>query len=285
MGKADLHIHSHYSSDGEYDVKNIVEKCIQNNVCTFSVTDHDSVKANYEAQQLAEEKRLHFVSGIEIDCNFKGTDLHLLGYNIDFSREEYTALEKDIYEKTQNAFSEMVFKLEKTGIEVDPDKVLQEAKGSLPTGELIAEVLLTDPSNKNKLLDPYREGGSRSDMPYLNFYLDYFSQGKPAYVKIEYMNYQDAVALVRDTAGIPIVAHPGLNFKGKEELVGELLDEGACGLEVFNNYHNFEQIEYFANLVLQKDKLMTCGSDFHGKTKPVIEIGNYNFVDKYKNYL
>ena len=285
MKKADLHIHSFYSSDGEYDIDNIVKKCIQNDVCTFSITDHDTVKGNQEAFVLARKEGLQFIPGIEIDCNYKGTDLHLLGYGIDWTRDEYEALEKDIYTKTMDSFSQMVLNLEKLGIPVDKEMVLQKAKGSLPTGELIAEVLLTDESNTNHLLNPYRRGGERSDMPYLNFYLDYFSQNKPAYVKIDYMDYQDAVNLVKDTGGIPVVAHPGLNFKGKESIVKELLEKGACGLEVFNNYHDWDQIAYFAGLVTERKLLMTCGSDFHGKIKPVIEIGNFLFSQQYESYL
>ena len=66
------------------------------------------------------------------------------------------------------------------------------------------------------------EGGERSDMPYINFYLDYFAQGRPAFVPVEYMAFRDAVELVRDNGGVPVVAHPGLNFRGREETAGRL---------------------------------------------------------------
>ena len=133
------------------------------------------------------------------------------------------------------------------------------------------------------------EGGARSDMPLVNFYLDYFAQGKPAYVPIEHLPFRDAIALVREHGGIPVIAHPGLNFKGKEQEVEELLDLGAAGLEVFNNYHNEKQVEYFARLTMQRKTLMTCGSDFHGKIKPLISLGQYlptqNFEKELNNSL
>jgi predicted metal-dependent phosphoesterase TrpH len=81
------------------------------------------------------------------------------------------------------------------------------------------------------------------------------------------------------------VAHPGLNFRGKEETVSELLDQGAAGLEVFNNYHNRDQTGTFAILVQQKKALMTCGSDFHGKNKPSIEIGSFLIEEQYIPYV
>lgn len=132
---------------------------------------------------------------------------------------------------------------------------------------------------------PYMEGGERSDMPYINFYLDYFAQGRPAFVPVEYMDYRDAVELVRDNGGVPVVAHPGLNFRGREETAGRLLDRGAAGLEVFNNYHTPEQAVYFTSLALSKGASMTCGSDFHGKTKPLIGIGQFRFDDRFESYL
>ena len=108
-----------------------------------------------------------------------------------------------------------------------------------------------------------------------SFYLDYFAQGRPAFVPVEYMDYRDAVELVRDNGGVPVVAHPGLNFRGREETAGRLLDRGAAGLEVFNNYHTPEQAVYFTSLALSKGASMTCGSDFHGKTKPRIAVGRF----------
>lgn len=30
---------------------------------------------------------------------------------------------------------------------------------------------------------------------------------------------------------------------------------------------------------------MTCGSDFHGKTKPTIELGDYMSIGNYQGYL
>jgi predicted metal-dependent phosphoesterase TrpH len=128
-------------------------------------------------------------------------------------------------------------------------------------------------------------GGARSDMPYIHFYHDFFAQGRPAHVPVRYMDFAAAVALVRDNGGVPVVAHPGLNLKGHEEVVPQLLDVGAAGLEVFNNYHSAEQAEYFAGLVQQRGAVMTAGSDFHGKTKPLIGVGQFPFEQRYGAYL
>ncbi|MCK4746458.1 MAG: phosphatase, partial [Bacteroidales bacterium] len=199
--------------------------------------------------------------------------------------KDFLELEKSLNKKHLDAFSEMIENLGKLGMHVEGNEVLEKANRKPPSPELIAEVLLSNPGGSSEQLEPYMKGGYRSDNPYLNFYLDFFAQGKPAHVKISYMDFKEAVDLVLGNGGIPIVAHPGFNYKGKEENASALLDMGAAGLEVFNNYHDRAQIDYFATLVQQKNALMTCGSDFHGKNKPSIEIGNYNFEEKYFPYV
>ena len=228
-----------------------------------------------EAARLARERGIGFVPGIEIDCNYRGTDLHLLGYGIDWRSADFARLEEEVAAKVMASFGAMVDNLLKLGFRVDAGAVLAAADGKPPTGELIAEVMLSDANCHTPPLRPYMEGGERSDMPYINFYLDYFAQGRPAFVPVEYMDYRDAVELVRDNGGVPVVAHPGLNFRGREETAGRLLDRGAAGLEVFNNYHTPEQAVYFTSLALSKGASMTCGSDFHGKTKPRIAVGRF----------
>lgn len=275
MAAIDLHIHSAYSSDGEFPVADLVDKCLGARLTHFSVTDHNSVRGVGEAAALARTKGIGFIPGIEIDCNYRGTDLHLLGYGIDWHSADFARLEEEVAAKVMASFGSMIDNLLKLGFSVDSEAVLAAAGGNLPTGELIAEVMLSDAKYHTPLLRPYMEGGARSDMPYINFYLDYFAQGRPAFVPVAYMDYRDAVELVRDNGGTPVVAHPGLNFRGREEVAEQLLDRGAAGLEVFNNYHSPEQAVYFTSLALSKEAFMTCGSDFHGKTKPRIAVGRF----------
>lgn len=281
MNDIDLHIHSAYSSDGEFDVAAIVSMCSDSSLKVFSLTDHNSVRGVGEAAVRARQAGLRFVPGIEIDCNYRGTDLHLAGYGIDWRSEDFARLEECVARRVTASLGAMIDNLLRLGFSVDAEAVLAAAGEGLPTGELIAEVMLSDAKYHTPLLRPYMEGGARSDMPYINFYLDYFAQGRPAFVPVEYMDFREAVELVRDNGGVPIVAHPGLNFRGREQVAEELLARGAAGLEAFNNYHTPEQAAYFASLTEREGALVTCGSDFHGKTKPRIAIGEFPRDERY----
>lgn len=282
---SDLHIHSNYSNDGEFEIPDIVNRCHAQKIDFFSLTDHNSVKGIGEAMNQAQQATIDFISGIEIDCNYKGIDLHVLGYHINWKSNDFSVLEEDFSSKIINSFDEMICNLKKMGFVIDTDAVLRKANGKLPSPELIAEVMLSDEKYYSPLLTPYMKGGERSDMPYINFYLDYFEQGKPAFVPIDFMSFNDVIHMIKDNGGVPIVAHPGRNLNGREEIAEQLLEQGAEGLEVFNNYHNTEQIRYFASLVEKSSAIMTCGSDFHGKTKPLINIGQFSFDRQYEDYL
>jgi hypothetical protein len=44
-------------------------------------------------------------------------------------------------------------------------------------------------------------------------------------------------------------------------------------------------VAYFAREIKERAALMTCGSDFHGQTKPRISLGQYTFLESYREYL
>lgn len=284
--RSDLHVHSEFSNDGELGVEDIVRKCIESEIRTLSITDHNCVRGIHKAVTLCSRSGIDFIPGIEIDCIYQDIDLHVLGYQIDWESQEFIDLEENVEKRIMDSVPQMIENLAKEGIAVDVDEVMEKSRGKAPSAELFAEVLLAKKENRSNIkLRPYLEGGARSDMPYINFYLDFFAQGKPAYVEVQYMSYPEAIALIKSKGGIPIIAHPGQNLRGKENRVLELLELGAEGLEVFNNYHDDKQIEYFAMITLQRGALMTCGSDFHGKTKPLIHLGEFAFNRKYETDL
>ena len=69
------------------------------------------------------------------------------------------------------------------------------------------------------------------------------------------------------------MAHPGNNLKGKFKIFDEMVELGVEGVEAFSNYHSPETVEYFYQVGKKHQILITCGSDYHGKTKPAIELG------------
>jgi len=104
----------------------------------------------------------------------------------------------------------------------------------------------------------------------------YLDKGKPLYLNKKRLPPQKAIKLLRNAGGIPVIAHPyqtRLVNDELEELIVELTDFGLMGIEVFYSQHTPEQIRFYKYLADKYGLLITAGSDFHGSTKPDIELG------------
>lgn len=269
----DLHMHSMYSDDGEYTPTQLVDMCHEAGVKIMAIADHNWVKANEEAKKHADELGMTYIPAIEIDCTYKGVNLHVLGYGID-NQEVFNQLGEDI-EKQEIACS--MKKLELTnalGFDLKKEQLDALSTNGVYTGEMFGEALLNDSRYEDhELLKPYRQGGERSDNPYVNFYWDYYAQGKPCYTEIHFPTLEETIQLIHQHGGVALLAHPGNNLKGQFELFDEMVALGLDGVECFSSYHTTETNEYFYNKAKELNVLYTCGSDFHGKTKPSIYLG------------
>ncbi len=104
----------------------------------------------------------------------------------------------------------------------------------------------------------------------------YLDKGKPLYLNKKRLQPKNAIELILDAEGIPVVAHPyqtKLNDEKLEELVVDLTNYGLMGIEVFYSKHTHDQIRFYQYLADKYGLLITAGSDFHGKTKPDIKLG------------
>lgn len=274
MVTIDLHMHSHHSDDGDFSVQELLGLCAQAQVTHLSITDHNSVRAVPEALALARGMGLCVLSGVELDCTHMGRNFHLLGYHFDASRPVFDQIEQSILTQEQHAAQEKIERIQKqTGIPLAVEEVLTTAGGGVVTGELIAEILLQkEDAAHYAALSPYLPGGARADNPYVNFYWDYFSQGKPAYVPIQYLSLAEGVEILHAAGGIAVLAHPGQNLQGDYSWLDGLIKTGIDGIEAYSSYHNAQAATYFDHAAQQSKLLTTCGSDFHGKTKPSIPL-------------
>lgn len=274
MAKIDLHIHSNFSDDGSYSVPEIMDMCKQSNIGVMSITDHNTVRGIPQALALAGQMGIKVIPGVELDCVCMGRNFHLLGYGFDYTDPVFAGIEQSILEQEQKAAKEKIQLIrEATGIPLGTQEVLEASEGGVVTGELIAELLLKKENAKDyPVLRPYLPGGKRSDNPYVNFYWDYFSQGKPAYVPIIYISMEEAIALIHAAGGIAVLAHPGQNLHGDYAFLQHIVRLDLDGMEAYSSYHCRMEITYFSEIAGENDLLITCGSDYHGKTKPSIHL-------------
>jgi predicted metal-dependent phosphoesterase TrpH len=273
----DLHMHSEYSDDGEFTPIELVRMCHQAKIRMMAITDHNSVKATSDAQQEADKLNIRYIPAIEIDCTCKDMNLHLLGYNINYKSSDFETVENNIRKQCADASVEMLRLIRLLGFDVSEDElnaIVNKNWKEFWAGEKFAEILLNKPKyHDNELLRPYRHGGEKSDNPYVNFYWDYFDKGKPCYAKIVFPSIKDVVSIIKDNGGKAVLAHPGKSLGERFEMLDEIIKYGIDGLEAFSSYHDERTARYFCSEASKNRLFVTCGSDFHGKIKPAVHLG------------
>ena len=280
----DLHMHSVFSDDGQFTPAKLVQRCKEAGIKVMSITDHNSANANAEAKIEAEKVGIQYITGIEIDCTYKGVNLHLLGYGIDETAPIFAEIEENVRAQEVKASLERLPLTRNLGFEIEESELNAIAdinKREIWTGEVFAEVLLAKAEYLNhELLLPYRAEGARGDNPYVNFYWDFYAQGQPCYATVIFPDLKETIAIIHANGGKAILAHPGKNLQGRFELFDEMIPLKLDGIEAFCSYHSEETAKYFLEQALKYNLFFTCGSDYHGKIKPSVRLtGHGCFID------
>ncbi|MCD8170768.1 MAG: PHP domain-containing protein, partial [Clostridiales bacterium] len=251
MGKSiDLHMHSYYSDDGEFTPEELVRKCSDSGIKVMAIADHNSVRANVRGELEAAKAGITYIPAIEIDCTFRGVNLHVLGYGIEYESPDFAEIEDNIAAQGAVASRQMLQATRKMGFQVSEQEMEELAKNNFNkdiwTGEMFAEVLLDKPEYADHpMLRPYRPGGERADNPYVNFYWDYYSQGKCCYVEMEYPDLEQVVDIIHKNKGCAVLAHPGVNLKDRSGLLEPIIETGLFGIEAFSSYHSPAQAAFY----------------------------------------
>jgi predicted metal-dependent phosphoesterase TrpH len=276
----DLHLHSAYSLDGEIDPKDLLNQCHMRGLKIIAITDHNDCRAYSDISNMAKEKGMTLLSGIEIDCLCGDLPLHLLAYGIDVDYPEIQKLCQRQFRLELEASQKRIEAINRYGFDLSLDD-FSHLQNEVITPEDIGEVLLRSTSFlRHPQLLPYRKDGLRGDNPLVNFYWDFYSKDKPCYIPMEYPSVNEVIKLIQGAGGISILAHPGVTFKGHAHDINGLIDLGIDGIEAFSTYHSHDQTMSYLEMAQEKDLLITAGSDFHGYIKPQVHFGKIPLWDK-----
>ena len=104
----------------------------------------------------------------------------------------------------------------------------------------------------------------------------YLAEGKCCYIEHSMPTPTEAIHLIKNSGGIPVLAHimfyKKLNCSEKETLVRDLKEAGLIGIETYYNSYTPVEQEYVASLAKQWGLIETGGTDFHGLNKPQIAL-------------
>ena len=276
MNSFDLHMHSCYSNDGEFTPQELIHMADAAHLTTIALSDHNTPKGIAEMVRLAEAKGIRVIPAMEFDTLFEELEVHVLGYGIDYEQPYFQSLFNALSERKKAVQIKRVEKIREVfDLDIDPAALLQQYAGKNPFPSIVHHIM-EQYKDKEEFAD-YQPGGRRCEPQPVNFYWDMCSAGKPCYVRVEYPSLKDTVQRIHDAGGIAVLAHPWLNFYQKEERLQKALDEGIDGIEAYSNYHEAKHNRYYDTYCRRHGVLMTCGSDFHGKMKPKIRMGEYGY--------
>lgn len=275
IGRIDLHVHSLYSSDGDYPPAELIQLAKRHELTAIAISDHDTTAAYPEALRLGKEAGIEVIPSIELTTLFEEREFHLLLPFVNYDSPVLAYLCAQVRDGRLLEAQERVEKLKQLGIDITWEEVKEEAGPYPPLGVTIAQILLKKAQKApDESLAKYFEKNNILMAPYI-FYKDFFMEGKPAFVERRNISLLDVLEVVPQTHGLPILAHPGASFQQvtKEDLQ-RLKAFGLLGIEVYTSYHNEEKTRFYLELAQELDLVPTVGSDFHGSIKPHIPFGS-----------
>ncbi len=264
----DLHVHTTYSSDGQYSPEEIVPLAACRGVQTLAFCDHMDFCAVPEGLDAARAGNIELFSGIEISAAFKGREYHLICYGFDPNDSRILEFIDCSLRGIWQGIPAIIGRFREMGFLLDEDDITGWGK-SVPTGVTFLNALEKRNPHDPRILRYTR--GDRSDSPYLNFYQDFSRAGIGETVS---SGLPDLVQTLHDVGpcGILVLAHPGGMDRAS---LKELKSHGIQGIEVYSTHHGPAVTEYLAGIAESLGLLVSAGSDFHGeRIKPDIRLGD-----------
>ena len=252
--RIDLHTHT-TASDGTTSPADLVAQAHDAGLDVVAITDHDTTAGWDDAAAAAERLGTGLVRGLEMSTRYRGCSVHLLCY---LHRPDDPALADELEKIRADRVGRvraMVANLAQD-YPITWDDVVAQAAGARTLGRphiadaLVAKGIVADRSEA--FADLVHSRG--------RYYVDHY--GTPT---------DQAVTLVREAGGVPVLAHPGAAARGRilpDEAFAELAAVGLAGVEVHHRDHADEQVVRLTALAAHLHLLVTGSSDFHGAGKP-----------------
>jgi hypothetical protein len=259
-GSVDLHIHS-TASDGSLSPQEIIHTAEKLGLRAVAITDHDTVEGSAEAFAMPPSPCLEVLSGVEVSVNHAAGTIHILGYLIELDDKNLIRTLQKVQDGRVKRNIRIVEKLQGLGVDMDYQEVVKASGGGQVGRPHFARVLVN-------------KGAARSVEEAFKRFL---RRDGPAYVSRYRLQAAEAMEMILEAGGLPVLAHPfTLNAREEtemERILRDLKDSGLKGLEVYYPEHGRRRTAQYERLARRLGLLRTGGTDFHGAVKPGVQIG------------
>jgi|WetSurMetagenome_2_1015567.scaffolds.fasta_scaffold00108_40 3',5'-nucleoside bisphosphate phosphatase len=250
----DLHIHTKFS-DGTHPVEDILAAASARKLKAVSITDHDCIDAYPAAQDLGATLGIEVIPGVELSSEIGGVDIHVLGYFMDINNPQLIAKLAELKKARFVRAQRIVENLNRQGIDLRFETVLNIAGSAAIGRPHIAAALL-----KEELVYSFREAFDK-----------FIGYDSPAYVEKLNMLPGEVFRLILGAGGVPVLAHPGVTKV--DERIPQFITEGLQGIEVFHSEHGDAAARHYLGYCRKHGLAYTGGSDFHNGNQSKSEVG------------
>lgn len=262
MNYIDLHTHTN-ASDGTCSPTEVVCLAQKAGLKAVAITDHDTVAGIDEALSAAAslEHSMQVIPGTELSVAYRDRDIHIVGLFIDHHNPGFQEMTSLLIRRRKERNQEMIRRLQADGIPITLEALTKDNPDTVVTRAHFARFLV-----ENHIVSSPQDA-----------FRKYLDTDTPYYVPREYIQPQEGISLIRQTGGVPILAHPlhyKLSMAELEKLIRQLISHGLMGIEVMYSNHTKQNELTVSRLAKKYQLLPSGGSDFHGTNKPAIQIGS-----------
>ncbi len=263
MDYCDLHLHSKHS-DGRLSINGLFELADELSIRAISIVDHDTLKGQCEAIDLALKFNIEYITGVEVSTLYNNTEIHIIGYGIDiYNKKLIDLFNKMQHERVLRAVK-ILEKLRKYDIFIDIEEIDDNYMSKNIGRSHIARMI------ERRGYLSYKEAFKR--------YL--YNNGPCHEPKMEILP-EIAIDYIHKAGGIAVLAHPGIALP--YEYIDIIVNMGVNGIEVYYPKHSETKKHDFLEIVRRRNLIATGGSDFHGDKNDYRIIKNHKV--KYDVYL
>ncbi len=247
----DLHTHSN-ASDGLLSPKDLISFAASKSIHTIALTDHDTIAGIPEAQTAAEENNITFIPGIELDIQWPTGEFHLLGLGLKKPSNSLKDIIAFLRKARNTRNEEIVKKMQNLGINFTLEEIIErydtESLGRPHIADFLVEKNIV--KNRQQAFDKY------------------LARNKPLYVPRVGANLDEAIIAIKESGGVPVIAHPlslYVSWGKIEPVLQDIFDRGVEGLEAWHPGVRVVDAKRLESMAKKIGFFITAGSDFHGE--------------------
>lgn len=259
--RIDLHTHSR-CSDGTLSPTELVELAAKREVQVLALTDHDTVAGCAEAAAACQRHGIRFVPGVELTCEWRGREIHVLGLGIRPDNADLANTCGDVARRRVLRLEAIGERLTRHGLDGAGlvRDVLQEC--AAPTRMHLARQIV-----RREITADVSAAFDR-----------WLGRGRPGAVRIEWPSVEATVGGIVAAAGVAVLAHAhryALSAGALRELCAQFRALGGAGMEVSLAGIGPGDFDRLASLARRHALAGSVGSDFHEPGFPWRPLGRF----------